>query len=89
MWKHAFEGKGNFQCSETENSSKVALLSSLTRDTVLTFPLHLQRLHIDAPVPNKACAGDAPVWLTETFLMGPGKHKTKIRFKWCIYTLDI
>lgn len=40
----------------------------LTCDAVFALTLHLQRLDIDALIPNKAGTGDASVWLTETFV---------------------
>lgn len=49
----------------------------LTRDAVLTLALHLQRLHVDALVPDEASAGDAPVWLTEAFVTRSGRKKKR------------
>lgn len=50
----------------------------LTSNAIFTLTLHLQRLYIDALVTNKASAGNASVWLAETFLTGP---KNKINIK--------
>lgn len=41
----------------------------LTSDAVFTFSLHLQRLHVDAPVSNEASARNASVRLAEALLM--------------------
>jgi len=44
---------------------------ALTCDAVLALALHLQRLHVDALVGDEAGAGDAAVWLAESFLQRP------------------
>lgn len=40
-----------------------------TCDAVLNLPLHLQRVHINGPIPNEARTGDAPVRLAEPVLV--------------------
>lgn len=40
----------------------------LTCDAVFALTLHLQRLDIDALIPDKAGTGNASVWLTETLV---------------------
>lgn len=47
-----------------------------TCDPVLDLPLHLQRVHIDGPVPDEARAGDAPVRLAEPVLVVVVSGKT-------------
>lgn len=50
----------------------------LTRDLILTVSLCLQRLNIDALVPDEAGAGDPSVRLTETFSTRPRKKPIKV-----------
>ncbi len=47
----------------------------LTSDAVFTFSLHLQRLHIDTPVPYEASARNATVRLAEALLVRSEKRK--------------
>lgn len=47
----------------------------LTRDLILTVSLCLQRLNIDALVPDEPGAGDPSVRLTETFSTRSKKKK--------------
>lgn len=60
-----------------KKKKKKKRLSSLTRNAVFTFPLHLQRLYIDAPVPDKSRACNSSVRLTEALFMNPTEHKTR------------
>lgn len=40
-----------------------------TCDAVFNLPLHLEGVHVDGPVPDEACARNAPVWLAEAVLV--------------------
>lgn len=53
----------------------------LTRDLILTVSLRLQRLDVDALVPDESGAGDPSVRLTETFSTRSKKHITVHRLE--------